>query len=148
MVKIAFGCDHAAFDEPPPYYKPEIVKHLESLGHEVLDCGTEGADSVDYPDFANAVCEAVLAGRVDLGVLLCGTGIGMSIAANRHKGIRAGLCLTTEMARLSRDHNDANVLCIGRRVLSLSECLDIINVWLAHPFSEGASHKRRVGKMG
>lgn len=147
-MKIAFGCDHAGFEDPEPFYTPEILKHLEGLGHEVVDCGTDGPASVDYPDFAAAVCEKTLAGEADVGILLCGTGIGMGIAANRFKGIRAGVCASTEMARLSRDHNNANVLCIGRRTLSLQECFDIIDVWLNHDFSAGERHIRRVEKMG
>lgn len=147
-MKIAFGCDHAGFEEPKPYYKPEIVRHIEALGHEIIDCGTDGPDSVDYPDFARKVCASILDGRASAGVLLCGTGIGMSITANRHSGIRAAVCVDKEMARLSRDHNDSNVLCIGRRVLSLEACLDIIDTWLGQKFSGAERHARRVAKMG
>lgn len=146
-MKIAFGCDHAGFDDPKPYYKPALIEHLEAAGHTVVDCGTDGPDSVDYPDFADKVCDAVR-GDADVGILLCGTGIGMSMAANRHKGIRAAVCATTEMAELSREHNDANVLCIGRRILSIEECLAIVDTWLATGFSGGKRHVRRVGKMG
>jgi len=147
-VKIAVGSDHAGYDEPPPYYKPELVKHIQSLGHEVIDCGTHGPDAVDYPDIAVEVGRAVSNGPADLGVLLCGTGIGVSITANRHPGIRAAVCTTPEMARLSKCHNDANVLCIGRRVLTLDECLAIIDAWLDEPFSGEERHARRVKKMG
>jgi len=114
----------------------------------VVDCGTSGPESVDYPDFAQRVSEAILNGEADLGVLLCGTGIGVSIAANRNKGIRAATCATEDMARLAREHNNANVLCIGRRILSLPECLRLVDVFLSTPFSEGERHKRRVAKMG
>lgn len=147
-MKIAVGSDHAGYDEPPPYYKPELVKHIQSLGHEVIDCGTHGPDAVDYPDIAVEVGRAVSNGPADLGVLLCGTGIGVSITANRHPGIRAAVCTTPEMARLSKCHNDANVLCIGRRVLTLDECLAIIDAWLDEPFSGEERHARRVKKMG
>ena len=146
-MKIAFGCDHAGFEEPKPYYKPEIVRHIETLGHEVVDCGTDGPDSVDYPDFAHKVCASILDGRASAGVLLCGTGIGMSITANRYTGIRAAVCVDKQMARLSRDHNDANVLCIGRRVLSLEACIEIIDTWLDQEFSDAERHARRVSKM-
>ncbi|MGI6461025.1 MAG: ribose 5-phosphate isomerase B [Candidatus Hydrogenedentales bacterium] len=147
-MKIAVGNDHAAMEGPPPLFKPEIVRHLQELGHTVLDCGTNSAESVDYPDQAQAVCDALLDGRADMGLLMCGTGIGMSIAANRNPGIRAAVCATPEMARLSREHNDANVLCFGKRILSLQEGLAIIDVWLTTPFSKGERHIRRVCKMG
>lgn len=141
------GSDHAGYDEPPPYYKPEILQHIASLGHEPIDCGTDSAEAVDYPDVAEIVCEQILEGRANAGILLCGTGIGMSITANRHQGIRAAVCTTPEMARLSREHNNANVLCIGRRTTSLSDCREIIDTWLQTPFSEVERHRRRVAKM-
>lgn len=147
-MKIAVGADHAGYESPEPFYKPAIVEHLKARGHDVVDCGTHGPESVDYPDYANAVCESILKGEAERGVLLCGTGMGISIAANRHKGIRAACCVTPEMARLSRTHNDANVICVGRRVLSLDECLQLIDIWLDTPFSEGERHQRRVAKMG
>ncbi len=129
-------------------FKPEIVRYLREQGHTVVDCGTNSPESVDYPDLAQAVCDTLLAGEADAGILMCGTGIGMSIAANRNPGIRAAVCATPEMARLSREHNNANVLCFGKRILSLQESLKIIDVWLATPFSEGERHVRRVCKMG
>lgn len=146
-MRIALGSDHAGYEGVPPY-KPEIADYLVKQGHEVVDCGTSGPESVDYPDFAQRVSEAILNGEADLGVLLCGTGIGVSIAANRNKGIRAATCATEDMARLAREHNNANVLCIGRRILSLPECLRLVDVFLSTPFSEGERHKRRVAKMG
>lgn len=146
-MKVAVGSDHAGYEGNPPY-KPELIKHIESLGHEVIDCGTSGPDSVDYPDYAQGVADAVLQGKAERGVLLCGTGIGMGIAANRNKGVRAATCATPEMARLCRDHNDANVLCIGRRILSLPQCLELIDIFLTTPFSGGERHQRRVCKMG
>ena len=147
-MRIAVGSDHAGYEDPPPHYKPAIISHLRASGHEVIDCGTDGPQSVDYPDIADAVADAVLGGRADRGVLLCGTGIGIGISANRHRGIRAATVATEEMARLSRDHNDANVLALGRRILSLDECLRLIDIWLGTPFSEGDRHRRRVAKMG
>ena len=147
-MNIAFGCDHAGFDGPQPFYKPELITYLESLGHTTIDCGTNGPDSVDYPDIAARVCEALRDGRAQYGVLLCGTGIGMGIAANRRPGIRAAVCTSAEMARLSKEHNDANVLCLGRRILSLDGCKDILAAWLETEFSHGERHERRVAKMG
>lgn len=147
-MRIAVGSDHAGFEPPPPLYKPSVIAHLERLGHEVIDCGTDGPDSVDYPDYAEKVCQALLTGQADRGVLICGTGIGVGIAANRHKGIRAAPCTMPEAARLSREHNDANVLCLGRRLLTLEECLEILDVWLRTSFSEGERHIRRIKKLG
>ena len=147
-MKIAVGNDHAGYDAPEPFYKPEIVRYLESKGLDVFNCGCDSADAVDYPDVANAVAEAVASGEADTGLLLCGTGIGVSITANRHAGIRAALCTTPEMARLSRKHNDSNVLCLGRRVLTLEECFAIIDAWLDEDFSGVERHQRRVEKMG
>ena len=137
-MRVAVGSDHAGYEEPAPLYKPAIMNHLEAHGHEVVDCGTSGPEAVDYPDFAQRVCETVLEGRAECGVLVCGAGIGMSIAANRHKGIRAAVCVTADMARLGRDHNNANILCLGRRVLSLEECLTLVDVFLEHDLQLGA----------
>jgi ribose 5-phosphate isomerase B len=147
-MRIAVGSDHTGYELPEPYYKPAIMKHLETAGHEVVDCGASGPASVDYPDYAGKVAQEVLSGRAGRGILLCGTGIGMAIAANRYKGIRAAPCAMPEMARLARDHNDANILCLGRRILSLEQCLDLIDVFLTTPFSNGERHQRRVAKMG
>lgn len=153
-MKIAFGCDHAGFEGPDPRYKPAILAFLSDAGHEVVDCGCTEEDArkrpntVDYPDYANAVCRQVLDGDVDCGILLCGTGIGVSITANRYKGIRAATCCSVETATLSRTHNDANVLCLGRRVSSLEEVLAMIQVWLSTDFSGVDRHQRRVAKMG
>jgi len=144
---IAIGADHAGYEGDVPY-KPELMRYVESLGHQVLDCGTNGPESVDYPDFADAVAKAILEKRAACGILLCGTGIGVSIAANRHHGIRAAACATADMARLSREHNDANVLCLGRRILELGQCKELITLWLDTPFSGGERHCRRIQKMG
>lgn len=147
-MRIAVGSDHAGYEGPSPFYKPEIIAHLQALGHEVLDCGTNGPESVDYPDFADAVSEAVLSGKAERGVLICGTGMGISMAANRHAGIRAAVVVTPEMAELSRSHNDANVIALGRRTSTLEDCKKLVDIWLKTPFSGGERHARRIGKMG
>jgi len=144
---IAVGCDHAGYEPPDDGYVPAIVAFLEREGHRVIHCGTRGSESVDYPDFAAKVCRAVLSGEAERGVLVCGTGIGMSIAANRFRGIRAAVCVNEEMARLAREHNDANVLCMGRRTMSLEMCLKVLRVWLETPFSGGERHSRRIEKL-
>ncbi|MFM1920215.1 MAG: hypothetical protein RLZZ303_1849 [Candidatus Hydrogenedentota bacterium] len=146
-MKIAIGSDHAGFEDPPPHYKPELVKHLVDLGHEVIDCGPLQAGSVDYPDFAQRVCAEILAGRADRGVLLCGTGMGISMAANRFPGIRAAVCVRPEMALLAREHNDANVICLGKRLNTLRECVNLLDTFLETPFSNGERHLRRISKM-
>lgn len=146
-MKLAFGCDHAGYEDPPPHHAPEIVAYLEELGHTVEHVGTYGPDSVDYPDFAGRVVERVLNKSADLGVLLCGTGMGISIAANRHKGIRAAACGTEDMVQLARHHNDANILCLGSRVSSVDECKRLIRLFLATEFSHGERHQRRIEKL-
>ena len=146
-MKLAFGCDHAGYEEPEPYHAPEIVSYLESLGHSVQHVGTYGPDSVDYPDFAAKVCNLILNNSADLGVLLCGTGMGISIAANRHKGIRAAACVTGEMVRLARNHNDANILCLGSRISSIDDCKRLIGLFLETDFSQGERHQRRIRKL-
>ena len=147
-MKIAVGSDHVGYEDPPPHYKPELMAHLGIKGFDVVNCGTDTPESVDYPDVAETVCEKVLSGEAALGLLVCGSGIGMSITANRHKGIRAAVCTTPEMARLSRQHNHANVLCLGRRLLSIDECKEIVDAWLDESYSEEPRHARRVEKMG
>ena len=146
-MKIAFGNDHAGFDAPEPFYKPELVKHLEAQGHEVLDCGSFDPEPMDYPDSAKAVAKAILSGKAERGILLCGTGIGISIAANRFPGIRAAVCTTPYMAQVTREHNDANVLCIGRRVLTLDQCKELIDIWLGGEFNGAERHQRRIEKI-
>lgn len=146
-MKIAVGSDHAGFEDPPPYYKPAIVEHLKQQGHEVVDCGPDGPEAVDYPDYAEKVCRAILAGEAERGVLICGTGIGIAMAANRHKGIRAAPCISLEQVRLTREHNNANVLCLGRRLLELEACYELVDLWLQTPFSNGERHCRRINKM-
>jgi len=140
-MKIAIGSDHGGFG-----LKETVLSVLRDGGHEVIDCGCNSIESVDYPDFAEQVCEQVLSGQAALGILVCGTGIGMSMAANRHRGIRAALCHDEYTARLSREHNDANILCLGDRVLGSGVAKAIVDVWLSTGF-EGGRHVRRIGKF-
>ena len=147
-MRIAFGSDHAGFEPPEPLYKPSIINHLKNREFEVVDCGPDGPGAVDYPDIAKTLAEAVLEGRADLGVLLCGTGIGISMGANRHEGIRAAVCTNAEMVKRARAHNNANVLCQGRRVLTLEEAIALVDIFLDTPFSGEERHQRRVDKLG
>ena len=145
-MKIAIGSDHAGW-EGDPGYKAALIAHLQTAGHDVTDLGPKHPDPVDYPDFAQIVSEEILGGRARRGIIICGTGSGMSIAANRNPGIRAAVCWNAESAKLSREHNNANVLCLGRRMLSLDDCLEIAEAWLATDFSGVERHERRVAKM-
>ena len=140
-MKIAAGADHAGFA-----LKQAVVQWLRSQGHEVIDYGATSADAVDYPQYAHRVAEAVSTGTVERGLLVCGTGLGMCMTANRHAGVRAADCLTPYLAEMSRRHNDANVLCLGGRVLSVDEALAIAEVWMATPF-EGGRHVHRVEQI-
>jgi ribose 5-phosphate isomerase B len=140
-MKIALGADHAGVT-----VKQHLKQALARAGHEVCDCGTQDETSVDYPDYALAVAHAVAEGRVERGVLVCGTGIGMCIAANKVHDVRAAKCNDPQEARLSRAHNDANVLCLGARVLDVSVMDEIVREFLATPFEAGR-HARRVQKM-
>ncbi|MBP7517137.1 MAG: ribose 5-phosphate isomerase B [Desulfobulbus sp.] len=141
-MNVAVGCDHGGFT-----LKREIVHHLLGAGHEVNDVGCPSEESVDYPEFAERVCAAVLGGQSARGILICGTGIGMAMAANRHRQIRAALCHEPFSARMSREHNDANVLCLGGRVLGPSLALEIVRVWMETGFA-GGRHLRRITMMG
>jgi ribose 5-phosphate isomerase B len=138
---VAIGADHAGYP-----LKAALAEALRDMGHAVLDLGTDGTASVDYPDFAHAVCRAVAEGRARFGVLVCGTGIGMSIAANRHPAIRCALVHGATGARLARAHNDANVLALGARMTGAEPALDALRAFLATPF-EGGRHARRVAKL-
>ncbi|HEX2172635.1 MAG TPA: ribose 5-phosphate isomerase B [Dehalococcoidia bacterium] len=140
-MRIGLGCDHAGFE-----YKESIRSYLAGRGYAVTDYGTHSAEAVDYPDQAAEVARAVAGGREDYGILICGTGIGMSIAANKIPGIRAGVCLTAEQAHLTREHNDANVLCLGARCLTIATALEIVDAFLAATFAAGR-HERRVDKI-
>jgi ribose 5-phosphate isomerase B len=146
-MRIAFGCDHAGLEGGGPTYKDTILKHLRSAGHNVIDCGAHTPESVDYPDYADRVCREILAGRADTGVLLCGAGLGMSMAANRHRGIRAAVVVNAQMARLAREHNNANIICLGRRTTSVDDCLALTDLFLATAFDGGERHTRRVEKI-
>jgi ribose 5-phosphate isomerase B len=137
-VKIAIGCDHGGLA-----LKTEISALVDQLGHQVDDQGCRTAASVDYPVFAQAVCQKVLDGHCDQGILICGTGIGMSMAANRNPGIRAALCHELYTARMSREHNDANILCLGARVIGPGLAAEIVRTWLATAFGDGR-HQRRL----
>jgi len=140
-MKLTIGSDHAGFDE-----KEELRRILVNLGHEVIDQGPQSKDSCDYPDFAAKVAKAVCNGDSDLGILICGTGIGMSIAANKFKGIRAALCNSIETAQMSRRHNNANILCMGSRVLSPEQIQETASAWLSTSF-EGERHALRLDKI-
>ena len=142
MRKIYIGADSAGYG-----LKCEVIPYLIEKGYEVVDCGTDSAASCHYPEFANAVCEKVKSElKTSYGILICGTGIGMSMCANKHKGIRAALCSDTYSAKMTRQHNDANVLCLGARVIGSCLALDIIDTFLAHDF-EGGRHATRVDMM-
>jgi ribose 5-phosphate isomerase B len=138
---IAIASDHAGFD-----LKSELKKDLAELGFQVLDLGTHNAESVDYPDFANALADALKANKAKRGVLICGSGIGISIAANRHPEIRAALVHDALSAEMSRRHNDANVICFGGRMIGADVARDCLKVFLATEF-EGGRHARRVDKL-
>lgn len=139
--KIVVAADHAGFP-----LKEKVKAHLLARGLEVEDLGTHSLDSVDYPDFAHRLAEEIVSGRFARGVLVCGTGIGVSIAANRHHGVRAALAWNEETARLSRQHNDANVLALGNRTLDHDFALRVLDAWLDTPF-EGGRHARRVARI-
>ena len=136
--KITIGSDHAGYE-----LKLKVIDHLKERGIEAIDVGTYSTDSCDYPDFAHAVCKNVQEGVTELGILVCGTGIGMSMAANKHKGIRASACSDTFSARLTRMHNDANVLCFGERVVGMGLACDLVDNFIDAEF-EGGKHARRV----
>ena len=135
---ISVGCDHAAYN-----LKLKVIDHLKEKGWEVLDVGTNSCESCDYPLFAQAVCQNIQNGVTELGILICGTGIGMSMAANKHRGIRAAACSDTFSARLTRMHNNANVLCFGERVVGMGLALDLVDNFIEAEF-EGGKHQKRV----
>jgi ribose 5-phosphate isomerase B len=137
-MKIAIGSDHAGFE-----YKGQIVKMLSELGHEVQDLGTYSTETVDYPLFIRPVAEAVAAGRCERGIVLGGSGNGEAIVANRVKGVRCALCWNLESARLGRAHNDANLISLGQRMITLEMALEIVKLWLATPF-DGGCHLHRI----
>ncbi|MBT5077416.1 MAG: ribose 5-phosphate isomerase B [Candidatus Marinimicrobia bacterium] len=140
-MKISIGADHAGFS-----VKEKIREYLESKGYRILDKGTFSEESVDYPEFGHAVGNSVKDGESAKGIVVCGSGIGISMAANKVEGIRAALCMTPEHALMSRLHNDANVLAIGARMTNFDVILEIVDTWLSSEF-EGGRHSRRVNKI-
>jgi ribose 5-phosphate isomerase B len=140
-MKVAIGSDHGGVN-----IRKEIIELMESMNIEVIDIGCECTESVDYPDYAIPVAEKVASGEVDRGILICGTGIGMSIAANKVKGIRCALVHDTFSAKATREHNDTNILAMGERVIGPGLARDIAKIWLETDY-EGGRHARRVGKI-
>jgi ribose 5-phosphate isomerase B len=138
---IPVGADHAGFE-----LKQRLVEELKRLGYEPLDLGTDSSASTDYPDYAHRVADQVEHGEAARGVLLCGSGLGMSYAANRHHGVRAAVAWTPEIARLAREHNDANILVLPARFVTEQQGLEILKTWLTTPF-DGGRHERRVRKI-
>ena len=142
LDRIAIGSDHAGYD-----HKERIAQFLQEEGYSVVDYGVPSADSADYPDYAVKVAKAVAANEFRWGIIVCGTGIGVSIVANKVAGIRAANCVTVEMAKLAREHNNANVLTIGQRIVPWENVPDIITTFLNTPTSENERHQRRVEKI-
>lgn len=140
-MTIAIGNDHAGTD-----YKFEIIKLLEELGHKVINFGTDDNNSMDYPDAIHPTAECVETGKADLGIILCGSGNGAQMTANKHQGIRAALCWNNELVALTRQHNDANILTIPARFVSLQQALGFVKVFLSTEF-EGGRHQNRVAKI-
>ena len=141
-MKIAIACDHAG-----RIIKNSIIEHLKVQGHEVLDFGVHNDNPVDYPDYAITVAENVAQGKAEKGILICGTGIGMCITANKVKGIRCALCSDTFSAKATREHNDANVLAFGERVVGGGLALDIVDAFISTKFSEADRHQNRINKI-
>lgn len=137
-MKLVIGCDHAGYELKGP-----VMEHLAAKGYELIDVGTHSTASCNYPDYAYAVCEKIRSGEADLGILICGTGVGMSIAANKYEGIRAACVSDTFSARLTRQHNDTNVLCFGARVVGLGIACDLCDNFLEAEY-EGGKHAKRV----
>ena len=142
IVKIAIGCDHGALN-----LKQVLIAHLEANGFEIKDFGTHSPDSCDYPDFAGPAAQAVAKGECDRGIVLCTTGIGVSIAANKVTGIRCALLSDVLSARLTREHNDTNMMAMGAAVVEQALALEIVDTWLGTEFSGDARHQRRIDKM-
>lgn len=140
-MKIAIGNDHAGTE-----YKLAIIGLLKSMGIEVINHGTDGTDSVDYADFVHPVANEVEEGNVDLGIIICGSGNGVSMTANKHQKIRAALCWTTEIVQLAKEHNDANILSLPARFISLPQALEMVKTFLSTSF-EGGRHERRIDKI-
>ena len=141
-MKISIGCDHGALE-----LKNAIVTHLQKKGYDVVDFGTHNLDSCDYPDYAAMAARAVASGKCDKGIVLCTTGIGVSISANKIKGIRCALLSDTVSARMTREHNDTNVMALGAKIIDPDLALEIVDIWLSTPFSGEPRHQRRVDKI-
>lgn len=141
MKKISIGCDHAGYE-----YKKSIIKMLEKMGYEVIDHGAFSNESVDYPDHIHPVAEDVESGRVPMGIIMCGSGNGAAITANKHQKIRAALCWKKELAALARQHNDANILAMPARFVSLKLAKEMVKIFLSTDF-EGGRHQRRIDKI-
>jgi ribose 5-phosphate isomerase B len=141
-MRVAIGADHAGFE-----LKALIIDHLAKAGHELIDVGTHSQEPVDYPDYARAVAEAILSGKTDRGILVCGSGVGACVAANKLAGIRAGLCHDTYSAGQGVEHDDMNVLCLGARVIGPELALELVRAYLAARFSGEERHRRRLAKI-
>lgn len=140
-MKLSIGCDHGGYD-----YKLKLIEHLKKNGHEVIDCGCNSLDSCDYPDYALPAALAVKNGEADYGILICSTGIGISIAANKVKGIRCAHCHDVVSAGLTRNHNNANMIAFGAKIISEELMYEIVDTFLASSF-DGGRHQRRVDKI-
>ncbi len=141
-MKIAIGCDHGGFD-----LKKRVIEHLEKNGHEVIDFGCDSKESVDYPEFGHKVGHAVVDGEAEKGIVICSTGIGISISANKVPGVRAALCCNDYMAKMTRLHNDSNVLAMGASIVGPGMALSMVDTFLSTEFSEGERHVRRIKKI-
>ena len=140
-MKIAIGCDHAGYE-----MKAAIIKHLKEKKHQVDNYGTDGPESVDYPDHGHQVSSAIESGKNDFGILICGTANGMTMTANKHKDIRCGLCWLPEIAQLTKQHNNANVIALPARFISIDLAIEIVDAYLSAEF-EGGRHQRRIDKI-
>lgn len=140
-MKIAIGSDHAGYE-----YKTRIIQYLTEQGIEIKDFGTLSTDSVDFPDFAHPTAAAVEKGEVDFGILICGSGQGVNMTANKHQGVRSALCWNTDIARLTREHNNANIIALPARFVAFEYAIEMIEVFLKTPF-EGGRHEKRVAKI-
>ena len=141
-MKIGISNDHSAVE-----LKNSVMKHLQEKGYEVVNYGTDSTESYDYPLAGSVLAKAIQNKEVDLGIAICGTGVGISIACNKHKGIRACCCSEATSARLTREHNDANIICFGARIVSTELANDIVDTFLTTPFSNGERHKRRIAQI-
>lgn len=141
-MKIVVSSDHAGLN-----HKSRLIKLIKSMGHTALDVGTNSSESVDYPDFGEKGAKAVACGKADMGILICGTGIGISMAANKVNGIRAAVCWNEETAILAREHNNANILCMGARFIPIKKCTEIAKTFINTPASNDERHVRRINKI-